>query len=94
MKKLILTLLLVLGTVAHADGHHRGYYGGLHGENWVAPLMIGGLIVYEATRPPQTVIIQQTPQPVIVHQLPPVGYHWTQIVDASCNCYKVVLVPN
>ena len=74
MKKILtaLALLAVAGT-ASAQWHHHGYghghwqrgYGG--GWNWVVPAVIGGAIVYGATRP-DPVIVQQPP--VIVQQPP------------------------
>lgn len=67
MRKFLITTLLVtsLGTAfAHGPhGHWRSYPHG--GWGWVVPAVVGGVIVYEATRPP--VVIQQ-PQPVIIQQ--------------------------
>ena len=96
MKKFLVASLIgltALGAQAHGYEHHRGYYGG--GWNWIAPAIIGGAVVYGATRP--SVVIQQ--QPVIVQQSQPVyqapyGYHWESVLDANCNCYRNVLVPN
>ena len=68
MKKIILTVLIGLASVAHAQ-HRHGHYGGGWGYNWVAPAVIGGVVTYALTRPP--VVVQQ--QPVIVQQ-PPVVY--------------------
>lgn len=76
MKKILLAVSLVICSSAfanpyhygHGHGHHHGhwrYYGG--GWNWVVPAIIGGAIVYEATRPP--VVVQQPP---VVVQQPPV----------------------
>jgi len=100
MKKIILVLLLSICSLAHADRwrHGGGAYYYHPGYGWAVPALIGGAIVYEATRPP--VIIQQTP--VYIQQpMPappaypqPAGYHWEAILDANCNCYKTVLVPN
>jgi len=103
MKKLLLALSLfaVVGT-ANAQWHHHhggyyrgGYYGG--GGNWVAPLIIGGVIGYEINRANQQVIVQQPPvivqsQPVL--QQPPFGYHWEEMIDPATNTRKIVLVPN
>ena len=76
MKKILITLILAAATVPafaqhwrHGHYGYRGhpvYYGG---GNWVAPLIIGGVVgAAIATRPAQaeTVIVQQ--QPVIVQQ--------------------------
>jgi hypothetical protein len=92
MKYLIATILSVLALTANAQHHHRPYphhgHGGARGWGWVAPALIGGAIVYGATRqyaPPPVVIQQQLPPP-------PYGYHYEQILDANCNCYRWVLV--
>jgi hypothetical protein len=103
MKKVLLALSLfaVVGT-ANAQWHHHGYYG-YRGPcygcgNWVAPMILGGVIGYEINRANQTpVIVQQPPvivqsQPVI--QQPPVGYHWEEMIDPATNTRKIVLVPN
>ena len=67
MKKVLAGLILIATAFsANAQhngwrhGHHSGYYGN-NSWNWVAPALIGGAVVYAATRP---VIVQQ--QPVIV----------------------------
>lgn len=79
MKKFLVASVIGLtafGAQAHGYNHH-GYYGGW---GWVAPAVVGGAVVYAATRPP--VYVQQ--QPVIVQQPPVViqGQNctpWTQI---------------
>ena len=84
--------ILVSGTSQADPNHwnHHGYYPNPYG--WVAPLVIGGAVGYVITRPIQTVVIQNPtniqPQPV------PYGYHYEQILDANCNCYRLVLVQN
>jgi hypothetical protein len=97
MKKILtaLALLAVVGT-AQAHGGYYGYRGG-----WVAPFVVGAGVGYIATRPyyyppyyaPQPVVIQQ---PVYIQQPnpSPTGYHYESILDANCNCYRSVLVPN
>ena len=66
MKKLIALLLLTLAVSAQAQHHHR--HGG---GNWIAPVIVGGVIGYALTRnyyepiynygyvPPPTVVVQQ-----------------------------------
>lgn len=90
MKYLIATILSMLALTANAQ--HRHYHGHHHNSSWgwVAPALIGGAIVYGATRP-------STPPPTVIYQpgpLPPApyGYHYEQILDANCNCYRWVLV--
>jgi hypothetical protein len=91
MKYLISIILSVLALTANAQPHrpypHHGH-GGARGWGWVAPAIIGGAIVYGATRPsaPPPVVYQPTLPP------PPYGYHYEQILDANCNCYRWVLV--
>ena len=103
MKKLVTILFLTAGLIgiAHAD---RWRYGGGHyyyhpNYGWVVPAVVGGAIVYEATRPP--VVIQQQPvyiqqqQPPLQPTYPaPADMHWEAILDANCNCYRTVLVLN
>jgi hypothetical protein len=92
MKKLLLTLLLMTATVANAQYPHHNHRHGGYG--WVAPTIIGGVIGYEIARRNQPVIVQQ---PIVVQQtIPqaPIGYHYENILDANCNCYRLVLVQN
>ena len=103
MKKLLSILMLSVGlascfpAMAQHHGHH-GYYRGGYGWGWVAPAVIGGAVVYAATRP--SVVVQQQPNVVYIPQAnqlvvpyaPPVGFHWEQILDANCSCYRLVLV--
>ncbi len=98
MRKLITVLVLSLASVsASAGGHghfgsryHHGHHSG-HRNDWVAPLILGGVVTYALTRPQQPVIVQQQPQ--MVPQAP-YGYRYENILDANCNCYRLVLVPN
>ena len=98
MKKLILILSLMCASVAHAQHWHHGYHGGHGGGygggwNWVLPAVIGGAVVYGVTRPPERpVVIEQ--QTIVAPYAPPAGFHWEQIVDASCNCKRLVLIQN
>ena len=70
--------------------HHRHGHSNPYG--WVAPLVIGGVVGYVITRP-QTVVIQQPPTNIYQPQAP-YGYHYETILDANCNCYRLVLVSN
>ena len=102
MKKLLLalSLLAIAGSASAQWHHHGGYYrGGCYGcGNWVAPLIIGGAIGYEINRANQPVIIQQPPvivqQPQTYSELPPVGYHWQEMIDPQTGVRRIVAVPN
>ena len=105
MKKLIaiFTLCAGLGMCATSYGepwhHGGGHYVYRPGFGWVVPAVIGGAIVYEATRPvqPNVVVVQPSPvypAPQVVPPQAPPGFHWEAILDASCNCYKTVAVQN
>lgn len=99
MKKLIALVLVTLSATAMAQ--HHGYHGGYHrhghggGWGWVAPAIIGGAVVYAATRPapppPPSVVYVPTPQPQVLPPAPQ-GFHYEQILDANCNCYRWVLI--
>jgi hypothetical protein len=91
MKKLFVSLLLVGATLPALAQHHghgiryNHYHHGYHrGNNWVAPLVIGGVVGYVLTRP-DPVIVQQ---PVII-QPPmhiPMGQNcspWTETQQAD-----------
>ena len=104
MKKLLLafSLLSLIGSAsAHGPyrmgGWHGGYYGGGCGGCWIAPAVIGGVVGYELTRP-TTVVVEQPsvvyPQPPTVVQVPPVGYHWQEMLDPQTGIKRVVAVPN
>jgi hypothetical protein len=101
MKKILAIVMLCasLGTFSVSAHAERWHHGGGHyvyhpGFGWIVPAIVGGAIVYEATRPP--VVIQQ--QPTVVLQQPPApapaGFHYEAILDANCNCYKTVLIAN
>ena len=70
MKRVIAIILAATALTAHAGYHgHHGYHHharGGSGWGWVVPAIIGGTVVYMATRPAQA-----EPQPVIVQ--PPAG---------------------
>jgi hypothetical protein len=104
MKKLLVIFTLCAGLstcmIAHADGWHHGggHYVYRPGYGWIVPSVIGGVIGYELARPrPPEVVYVPTPvgpPPVVPVYPQPAGYHWEAILDASCNCYRTVLLPN
>jgi hypothetical protein len=96
MNKLLQTLVIAslittsMTSHAHPLGHH--YWGHNH-YGWVAPLVIGSAVGYAVATRPQTIVIQQPP-PNIYQPQAPYGYHYENILDANCNCYRLVLVSN
>lgn len=112
MKKFIALLALVSTTAFAAGGHgshgSHGYYSGHYsGSNIWAPLIIGGIIGYgmnQNQRQPDTVIIQQAPQPPVYINTPKVYnigtpppyegatplYQQRSQWEPSCNCYVTV----
>ena len=82
MKKLLVSLLLIGATLPalaqhrshghhghwqhRSHGHHGHWHRSHHGWNWVVPAVIGGAVIYSATRP-DPVIVQQ---PIIVQEPP------------------------
>jgi hypothetical protein len=91
-------------------GYRGGYYynNGYYNNNyWVAPALAGVAVGALAARsyyaPPPAVYVQPqmvyTQPPVYVQQASPapsapMGYHWAQVMDPACDCYKYALVPN
>jgi len=105
MKKILLITALALTLTANAQAHDGWRHGGGHyvyrggGYGWVAPVVIGGVIGYELSRPRQPDVVVVQPQPIYSPPPPPAyqapyGYHWEAILDSNCNCYRSVLVPN
>ena len=97
MKKLLRVLLaaslITIGSTSHAHPYGgRPYWAHSHYE-WVAPIVIGGAVGYAIAARPQTVIIQQPPNQYYQPQAP-YGYHYENILDANCQCYRLVLVQN
>ena len=90
MKKLIAMLLLGISVSASAHGPH-GHYHGHHGHGgwgWVAPAVIGGAVVYAATRP--SVVVQQPP--VVVQSPPVVVQQPSEIVYIEGVAYRKQLM--
>jgi hypothetical protein len=97
MKRFILTLslLAVAGTAsAQWHHHHRPYYGPtvVYRDNWVAPLILGGIAGAVIARESQPVIVQQPP--VLVQQSPvfvqrqPVCTEWKEIQNSDGQIYR------
>lgn len=64
MKKILLISLLALTSTAFAHGPNVYYSHGHHAHNnWVAPLIVGGIVGYAISRPP-VVYTQQTYPPI------------------------------
>lgn len=101
MKKLLVIASLLVASTAQAhDGWHHGggHYVYRPGYGWVVPTILGGVIGYEIARSqqPQPVYVPVpiSPAPQVAPPMPPAGFHWEAILDAGCNCYRTVAVPN
>jgi hypothetical protein len=89
MKKLIALFLITLSATAMAQyPHHNHRSGGYNGWGWVAPAVIGGAVVYAATRP--TVVVQQPP--IVMQQPPVVVQQPTDIVYIDGIAYRKQLM--
>jgi hypothetical protein len=80
MKKYLLVLILSLASLsASAQWHHQGHWqrGYNGGWNWIVPAIIGGAVVYTATRP-ETVVVQQPPVVIQPTQTPQTCSPWTE----------------
>jgi len=90
MKKLLLIVMLCIsGSAIAQHNHHHGHWQRGHGGsgwNWVAPIILGGVIGYEISRNQPPVIVQQ-PLPIIVRQ--EYSFHqqncspWTEIQNSD-----------
>ena len=79
------------GARNHPPPHQSSHRGG--NSNWLLPAIIGGALVYGAVNSePQPQYY--TVQPGQPQQVAPAGYHWVQVLDANCNCNRVVMVRN
>jgi hypothetical protein len=97
MKKILiaLSLLAVAGTAsAQWHHHHRPYYGPtvVYRDNWVAPLILGGIAgAVIANQSQQSVVVQP---PVVVQQSPvyvqrqPVCTEWKEIQQPDGTIYR------
>ena len=92
MKKLLLSIFLVMLSASamaqhnrhhgHHNGHHNGHWQrGYGGWNWMVPAIIGGAVVYSATRPAETVIVQQ--QPIVIQPQNQNCSPWTETQHAD-----------
>lgn len=91
----IASLILVSGLSLANPNHwrHHGHRGHAPNVEWIVPLVIGGVVVHAITQSrTQPIIVQQPPN--IYQQPAPYGYHYENILDANCNCYRLVLVQN
>jgi hypothetical protein len=96
MKRLLQVLLaasLMISATSQAHPYGGRPYWGYNHYGWVAPIVIGGAVGYAIAARPQTVVIQQPPN-VYYQPQAPLGYHYENILDANCQCYRLVLVQN
>ena len=93
LQLLFATSLITISSASQAHPYGgRPYWAGHSRYGWVA-IVIGGAVGYAIAARPQTVVIQQPPNPYYQPQAP-LGYHYENILDANCQCYRLVLVQN
>jgi hypothetical protein len=71
---------------------HSGCYGCGIGAAILGGTIIGSALAQSYYAPPP--IIVTTPPVVYTTPAVPAGYHWQNMLDSTCNCYRNVLVPN
>lgn len=83
MKKIFIGLLLTISATAFAHGPHGHWrHGGDSRWFWMTPMIVGGAVAYEVSRPP--VIVQQ---PVVVQQ--------NQVyTDSACSPWTQIQNPD
>lgn len=69
MKKLFFLFLISFAATSYAQHPHRHYYHN-HGNNWVVPVIIGGIVGYVIARENQRVIIIRETQVIPQNSLP------------------------
>jgi hypothetical protein len=74
-------------------GHHGGCYGCGVGAAIVGGAIVGGIVASAMTPHYVSPPVVYTSPPVYAAPIP-YGYHYQQMLDPACNCYKTVLVPN
>ena len=101
LKSFMIASLILISGASQAQpnhwNHHHGYYHRPY--EWVAPFVIGSVVTYAITRPPVIIMPNNTPDiyvtnPDLAQPSIRYDYHYEQILDANCNCYRLVLVPN
>lgn len=91
--------LMTVTTASQANpymNHHGNKHYGHHTRTeWLVPTVIGGVVGYAiaTSQRPAQVVVQPQVYPN-TYPLVPYGYHYENILDANCNCYRVVLVQN
>jgi hypothetical protein len=102
MKKILFTLALTLSALPalaqpyHGHGfrhNHHGYYHGGGNGNWVAPLIIGGVVgaAIANNRQQETIVLQRPPvyvQTPVYVQRQPVCTEWKEIQHPDGTIYR------
>ena len=91
---LVFASMLLIANSSQANPNHWNHSHHHGGPGWIAPIVIGGVLGYALAQP--RVVVASPPPPAYYPPAPvaPYGYHYETIVDAGCNCYRTVLVPN
>ena len=97
MKKILLalSLLAVVSTASAQWHHHHGHHGPrvIYRDNWVAPLILGGIagaVIANQSQP--SVVVQQPPvvvqQPPVYVQRQAVCTEWKEIQNPDGQIYR------
>ena len=97
MKKILLSLAVLSVLFTSTAQAHGGW-----GRGFAVGAVVGGATVYAYNHRPYYYgyhpyyggpAYVYAPQPVYIQQPYSAGYVQQQILDANCNCYRTVLVP-
>lgn len=90
MRKFLVLVLLAVSTSVSANGFRGHYSRGFYGYHWVAPVVVGGAVVYALT--PRVVVqyppVQYYPVPPLTQPMFREEYRWNEY----CRCYDKVFV--
>jgi len=76
------------------NGYRGGYRGYYNGYNWIAPAIIGGLVVYGATQYVEPRITVETNESDVLDENNRVIGKMKNLYDPDCRCTRRVFVAN